>query len=98
MARKAVSQYQLRVLLLKEFLFFFFFLDRVLIFSVDWPGTCNPPASASQVLELQVYTAIPGLLPGFLKKSSFFSGEREQELYSSWVPVVYTYNPTYLGD
>ena len=53
-------------------LFCFVFQDRVSLCSPDCPGTHfvdqaglelrNPPASASQVLELKAYTTMPGLL------------------------------------
>jgi hypothetical protein len=52
------------------FLFFFFFRDRVSLYSPDCPGTHfvdqaglelrNPPASASQVLGLKACTTTPG--------------------------------------
>lgn len=46
-------------------LLFFFFLDRASC-SLGWPQACgNPPATASQVLELQ--SELSCLVPGFRK-------------------------------
>jgi hypothetical protein len=36
-------------------------LCQVSLCRSGWPGTCNPPGSASKILELQACTTIPGL-------------------------------------
>jgi hypothetical protein len=38
----------------------FSFLNRFLLCSIGWSQICDPPASTSRVLELQVCTTIPG--------------------------------------
>jgi hypothetical protein len=57
--------------------FFFFFRDRVSLYSPGCPGAHfvdqaglelrNPPASASRVLGLKVCTTTPGFGPGILR-------------------------------
>jgi hypothetical protein len=64
------------------FLFFFFFRDRVFLFSPGCPGTHsvdqaglelrNSPASASQVLGLKVCATMPGFMKLLLLRSKSF--------------------------
>jgi hypothetical protein len=58
--------------------------DRV---SPSWPQIHDPPASASQMLELQVCNSMPG--------SFQFSTNKVYPISQTW--VVHTCNPSYLG-
>jgi hypothetical protein len=51
---------------------YLFIWDRILLCIPGWSGTHNPPASASQVLELQTWTIIPGHATLCLKASRMF--------------------------
>jgi hypothetical protein len=72
---------------LKEFYIFVLFcccLTRGLTISLGQPGVLNPPALASQVLELQVYATMPGFI------GEVFNGGKE-DLYPTEKMVKVTH-------
>jgi hypothetical protein len=81
---------------LQPFITFFFFQDRVSLYSPDCPGTHfvaqaglelrNLPASASQVLELKACTTTPGFIT-FIFKILFIYCDRVSLRGLIWLPT-----------